>query len=75
MKTIPSVFNYILGGIGIGLCCGFVHILSQNDIVTLTVCIVLSIIVYCGIIYIRKDEMVAEGIGVLKSFTHRLKKR
>lgn len=75
MKTIPSVFNYILGGIGIVLCCGFVHILSQNDIVTLTACVVLSIIVYFGIIYIRKDEMVTEGIGVLKSFTHRLKKR
>ncbi len=73
LKTLPGIMNYLLGGAGIVAFCFLMRKTFESDVLTLICSVIGSVLVYSGILSLRKDEMAAEGINLLKKMVNRIR--
>jgi O-antigen/teichoic acid export membrane protein len=62
-------YKYIICSIIMFLCSMFIGILISNNLLSIIVQVVFSVIIYFGLLYILRDEMILEGIRIVKSKT------
>lgn len=72
---IPQIFNYVLGGVGVVLCCLATRYVFKNEILILIVSVMSSIVAYVLILYLRSDEMTDEGINMLRNLYKKFSER
>lgn len=63
--NFKNILNYIVGGILIVLTCVFVDLLNYGLILTTLLSIIISVIIYVGFLYGRKNELIYELINKL----------